>query len=282
MLAVAAAVAATAVAIYWLLIATEGSFLGPRVVTRLYDRYAGRYDRIKEFDPLYEQRFIGEPAAKFLADQPAGRWALDVAAGTGRFAEALHGAGANVAGMVCLDRSRPMLAQATRKLADTATGCEIVLLEHDAASLPFQSDTFDLAACLEALEFMPDPLAVVDELIRVLRPGGLLILTNRVGWQSYLFPGKRWSRERLSEELRRRGCSWVSIAPWQVDYDRVLALKSGEPRAGQAAWPGLLCCPRGHGSGWLATGDGLECSACGATLAWIDGVWRFGSGSEKE
>lgn len=277
-LAAVALVAIAATVIYWLLASTEGAYLGPRVVTLLYDRYATRYDQVKEYDERYEQHFVGEPVARFLAEragelaQPV--WILDVAAGTGRFARTVRQSAGDGPLFVCLDRSRAMLEQARRNL-EPAVG-QVVYVQHDARPLPFVDNAFPVVACLEALEFMADPPAVTAELVRVARPGGLLVLTNRIGWQSRLFPGRRFSREQLAGLLRRQGCSFVSVTPWQVDYDRVLAVKAGAA-AGPAArdWHSLLRCPVCQQSVWTAQGSGLGCSSCGAAAEALQDIWRF-------
>ena len=267
-LAALALAAAMAVVLYWLLVSTEGAYLGPRVVTLLYDRYASRYDQVKEYDEHYERHFIGEPVARFLAEradelaQPV--WILDVATGTGRLAQAVLLAAGDGPGFVCLDSSRPMLAQARRNLEKQGAGRQIIYVQHDAGALPFVDNTFPVVACLEALEFMPRPQAVMDELVRVARPGGLLVLTNRVGWQSWLFPGRRFSRRQLAELLRSRGCSFVSITPWQVDYDRVLAVKAG----------GQVGPPATDWRSMLRSGQGAATE--------VEGIWWFAeTASEK-
>ncbi len=279
-LAILALVAAVTAALYWLLVSTEGAYLGPRVVTKLYDRYASRYDQVKEYDERYEQHFVGEPVARFLAERaeelPQPVWILDVATGTGRFVQTVLQSGGDGPRFVCFDSSRPMLAQARGKLETIAASGQIIYVQHDAGSLPFGDNAFPVVACLEALEFMPQPRAVIDELIRVARPGGLLVLTNRIAWQSHLFPGRRFSREQLSEMLRKGGCSYVSITPWQVDYDRVLAVKDGGPAgAAPLEWRSIARCSRCGQSVWLQQTAALRCSACGAEMVEIDGIWKF-------
>ncbi len=53
----------------------------------------------------------------------------------------------------------------------------------DAHNLPFQDDQFERILCTEVLEHLIDPPKAIAEMSRVLKPGGLLILTTR-----FLFP----------------------------------------------------------------------------------------------
>ncbi len=51
----------------------------------------------------------------------------------------------------------------------------------DIASIPVQSGSFDAVLCTEVLEHVPEPIAAVKELGRILRPGGRLLLTAPLG-----------------------------------------------------------------------------------------------------
>jgi hypothetical protein len=124
----------------------------------------------------------------------------------------------------------------------------------------------------------------MDELVRVTEPGGMLVLTNRIGGQRLLFPGKVWGRQRFADQLRQRGCSHVNITEWQFDYDRVLALKQGqranqpEDRARHArrGWRDLVRCTACSQTAWVEEGIFLHCERCGATMVLLDGIWHVG------
>jgi SAM-dependent methyltransferase len=53
----------------------------------------------------------------------------------------------------------------------------------DAQALGIGSETFDAIVCTEVLEHLPEPRRAIDEMFRILRPGGSLLLTTR-----FLFP----------------------------------------------------------------------------------------------
>lgn len=99
---------------------------------------------------------------------------LDVCCGTGEFllrlAEELPGAELSGA-----DHNGLGLTHAARRL-----GARARLRQCDAAFMPYEDDSFDVVTCRHALQTMPSALAaaVVGEMVRVCRPGGLVYLTN--------------------------------------------------------------------------------------------------------
>lgn len=216
---------ALGVAGYWLLVLTEGAYLGPRVVTLLYDWTAHRYNRLKDYQAEEEDSFLGRPLVEALAGEPA-PLVLDVATGTGRLPLTLLRQPGFNGRVVGLDRSARMLAIARRDLAGEAGRCWFVLA--DAEALPFGGGRFSAVSCLEALEFLAHPERGLGELIRVLHGEGWLLISNRVGWEARLMPGKRWPRAELLPALSKLPLARITVLPWQVIYDLVWARKRGE------------------------------------------------------
>jgi ubiquinone/menaquinone biosynthesis C-methylase UbiE len=204
--------------LYWQLILSEGSYLGPRVVAWLYDRAARRYDRIARYAPAFEDATIGHPLAQRLgADTDI--LLLDVATGTGRLPASLLRQNDFAGHIVGLDLSRGMLEKARGNLARHRS--RISLVRHDATTLPFPDATFDAVTCLETLEFLPDQLSTIGEMVRVLKPGGLLLITLRVGKQARAFPGKRISRSQIFDILEPYPFDEIILTAWEVNYDQV-------------------------------------------------------------
>lgn len=210
--------------LYWQLIIAEGAYLGKRVVALLYDWSANVYDRIKHFDTGYEQYFLARPLTSALFSFP-NPVILDVATGTARLAHTLLAEPGFRGKVVGLDLSRRMLEQAVGKIERWSD--QVTLIWDDASELPFPADTFEAVACLEALEFMPDPEQVLVEMVRVLRPGGLFLTTNRIGKDASWLPGRTYTAEELETKLRNLSLEMIRIRPWQEDYDLVWALKPG-------------------------------------------------------
>lgn len=245
--------------LYWQLIIAEGAYLGPRVVTLLYNWSARVYERIKQYDIGDEQWFLGLPLARALELIPA-PLVLDVATGTGRLPRTLLRQIAFDGRAIGLDLSRSMLREAARRTAQFAD--RLTYIWQDARNLPFDDDTFDAVACLEALEFTPDPRAVLAELVRVLRPGGVLLTTNRVGPDARFLPRRAFPRDEFERVLSEFPLEDVKVRRWQQDYDLAWAVKSGRPRGGSVRpLPEILRCPACGGRVSREAGA-FRCTGC--------------------
>jgi ubiquinone/menaquinone biosynthesis C-methylase UbiE len=99
--------------------------------------------------------------------------ALDAGCGTGFLSFELAARGHRVTGV---DFAPAMLAQARRKAAEHDVSVRFE--EADAEQLPFPPHSFDLAISRHVLWTLPHPEAAIDEWIRVLRPGGRLVVVD--------------------------------------------------------------------------------------------------------
>ncbi|RLL66312.1 class I SAM-dependent methyltransferase [Streptomyces sp. Z26] len=140
---------------------------------------------------LGDHRFVWGPEGLDEADAgllgPAaelrGRDVLEIGAGAAQCARWLAERGARP---VALDLSHRQLQHARRigESADRTAG-GVALVEADAAALPFAAGSFDLAcSAYGALPFVAEPVRVLREVRRVLRPGGRLVfsVTHPVRW----------------------------------------------------------------------------------------------------
>jgi len=129
------------------------------------------------------ERFVPEELRGHLIDaehQARYRWAaalavgsevLDAACGVGYGAEILVNSGARR--VVGLDLSAEAVLNARERVGGAA---EFIL--GDLRRLPFEDDAFDLITCFEAIEHVVDGHVVLDELRRVLRPTGVLLISS--------------------------------------------------------------------------------------------------------
>ena len=102
---------------------------------------------------------------------PNGAIITDVGCGTS--ITAAHLAGARAGRLVKVDLSRVLYEEAR-----ASPEPEVTWLHADAARLPIDSDTVDVAICAETLEHVTDDRAVVSELSRVLKPNGYLAVST--------------------------------------------------------------------------------------------------------
>ncbi|MFN8190624.1 MAG: methyltransferase domain-containing protein [Nocardioidaceae bacterium] len=114
-----------------------------------------------------------------LGVQPGER-VLDMGCGAGRHAFEMYRRGADV---IAFDQDADELAgvaelfAAMREQGEVPAGAEADVKEGDALALPFPDGEFDRIVAAEVLEHIPADIQALDELVRVLRPGGTIALT---------------------------------------------------------------------------------------------------------
>jgi ubiquinone/menaquinone biosynthesis C-methylase UbiE len=251
--------------IWWLFIGTEGVYLGRRIVIWLYDVYASHYDRIKQFNPNQESLYLARPILDRIPHVRA-PLVLDVATGTGRLPLVLLEQPGFQGRIVAVDLSREMLTIAADKLK--AHHRRVSLLHNPAEKLPFPDNTFDLVTCLETLELTVNPRVILRELVRVLRPGGLLTITKRSGARARLFPGKMTAADQLEHMLRDElGLRRVEFYAWQTEYKLVWALKPGQSApSGPRLLAEIWMCPTCGTIDMAAVTGGWRCETCGTCV----------------
>lgn len=135
---------------------------------RHWDRQSAGYDQKMD----RAERLFGDTRA-WVCRQATGD-VLEVAVGTG-LNLGLYPEETTVTGM---DLSPAMLEVARKRAAEL--GREVDLRLGDAQRLEFDNASFDSVVCTFGLCAVPDDRGAVDEMVRVLRPGGLLLLADHV------------------------------------------------------------------------------------------------------
>ena len=111
-----------------------------------------------------------------LLDLRDGLSVLDVGSGTGADAIELAEAVGPDGRVVGLDRSADMVAEARRRAADS--GLPVQFVVGDAHALDLPDESFDRVRTERMLIHLADPQAAVRELVRVTRPGGLVVASD--------------------------------------------------------------------------------------------------------
>jgi len=165
---------------------------------------------------------------------------LDVGCGDGVLATRLAQDGAQVTG---LDASADMIAAARRRAK--AAGVEIDLVEGDAGDLPFSAGRFDCVVSIATLCFVDDPHPTIREIVRVLKPGGRLILGELGRWNL-------WAAQR-----RVKG--WLGSKLWRAAHFRshadLLALATGAGLADAKVTGAVFYPPFGWAAKFMAPID---------------------------
>jgi len=106
-----------------------------------------------------------------LIGPPDGKAILDVGCGDGLLALELARRGANVLGV---DTSERLIAAARKRAKER--GADVRFDIARAEALPFETASFDVVIAVTVLCFVEDATTAVDEMVRVLKPGGRLIV----------------------------------------------------------------------------------------------------------
>jgi ubiquinone/menaquinone biosynthesis C-methylase UbiE len=117
----------------------------------------------------------------------AGARAIDVGCGLGDDARALSRLVGRRGQVVGLDASEAMLERARARCQ--ARDGPVVFIAGDAHELPFDADSFDAARVERTLQHLEDPARVVSELVRVTRPGGV-VLAHEPDWGTLVCTGR--------------------------------------------------------------------------------------------
>ncbi len=200
----------------------EGTHLGSRVQSWLYDRWAAKYDKGKQESQTRDAEMLARPVLDSVKDVPA-PLILDLATGTGRLPLALLREPAFTGHVIAVDVSAGMLNEAVKKLTEFRG--RFTLVQKIDYPLPFPNETFDVVGCMEALEVMPEMETPLTELFRTLRPGGMLISSR--GTDASGRSAKVRSIDSFKALLMKIGFEQVDIIPWWRWFDRVIARKPG-------------------------------------------------------
>ncbi len=137
----------------------------------MFDEVSPRYDLINDVLTVGNDRLWRIATTRAVAPRKGMR-VLDLAAGTGTSSAAFAAHGAEV---VAADFSEGMLAEGRRRHAGNPL---IEFVWADAMDLPFEDDSFDAATISYGLRNVSDPRKAIAEMVRVVKPGGRIVIAE--------------------------------------------------------------------------------------------------------
>jgi glycogen(starch) synthase len=214
------------------------------IYTGGYRRYFRPGERTGPFHRLYEQK---RKAVLQIFDVPERLRLVDVGAGPGRLTAPL----AERHEMTACDISEQMLEEARRV---SPPGVRFV--RADARELPFEDNEFDGLLALDLLAHLPHITAGIQELARVVRPGGTLVFdtSNASPWWVLAYPSYvNWRPRRLAKTMLAGGVlpEWRAVVRHHRAAEARAAIEAAGLRLERQRSFGPPWCPKWHL--WLVT-----------------------------
>lgn len=176
-----------------------GEEVNQATVAKAYALWAPVYDLV--FGKVFDR---ARRAAILAAERNGGR-ILEVGVGTGISLPYYAGASR----VVGADLSEPMLRKAQARVKELGLHNIEGLAVMDAQRMAFPDNYFDVIVAQLVVTTVPDPEATLDEFVRVLKPGGEIVLVSRVGADKGL---RRLIEQRFTPITSRLG--WRLEFPW--------------------------------------------------------------------
>ncbi len=188
----------------------EGKTLEHAHVEAAYARWAPIYDAV--FTAIMKPgRVAAADAVNALVRPGEELKLLDVGVGTG-LELPMFPREAKITGV---DLSEPMLAIARKRVAEHGLANVEALVAMDAMALTFADESFDAVVAPYVITVVPDPLRTLDEIARVTRPGGEIILVNHVSQEKGPIAAiESWMANHAQRLGWRPDFSWSIIGDW--------------------------------------------------------------------
>ncbi len=188
-----------------------------------FGKVAGEWDAVR--NELFGDRVT---VLALLSLLPAEWTVADLGCGTGNAAELLAPI---VRKVIAVDQSGPMLTAAAKRMEHFTN---VQFLQGELEKLPIPTGTVDAAVCVLVLHHLESPQNAINEMARILRPGGVAMVVDMVEHDRAAYRhsmGHRWMGFGVPELLRMFEHAGLADT-------RLLTL----PSASDAKGPGLFAC----------------------------------------
>ncbi len=181
-------------------------------IRNAYRRYARHYDKI--FGPVFAP---GRRLTMEYVNAEPGRRILEVGVGTGLSLPEYR----DDVSVVGIDVSPDMLDVARRRVEEERLRQVEGLYEMDAEALEFPDDSFDVVVAMYVASVVPNPQRFIDEVRRVCRPGGDILIVNHFASNHPVLRRMEQTLKPLSKILGFRTDMELDDLPEFADFQRV-------------------------------------------------------------
>lgn len=165
---------------------------------------------------LKNQGFI--TAAHNHLDVPSGGMVLEIGPGDGRVLAQLSAARPDLT-LIGLDHSKLMIRRLKKRSG-------LLIIKGDGEALPLGSETLDAVLIINCFQFWQTPTPALLEIARALRPGGQIIITQRIGKLTWTggVEGRKKGQQRLSKAAEALSKAGLTVTgPFYVPVGRLEA-----------------------------------------------------------
>ena len=180
-------------------------------IRKLYDGPAGAVLAIGSFLSLHEP-LVGRMIKKGTFDVTRFQNILDVGSGAGQILGHLLKTTEAETRLVAFDLSHQMLRRARSRVKSNRP----VYIAGNLMQMPFRDGAFDCITCGWVIEHLPDPIPGLQEMRRVLKPGGSLLLLASEDTFLGALVSRTWKCRTYNREELQRACENAGL-PWKEE-----------------------------------------------------------------
>lgn len=197
----------------------------PAGLARKYDAASAKWvqiSRIFRLDNTYQQALLASSVLSVLGGGATGARVLDCGIGSGSLSLALNNIVTAETAFYGIDVSNKMLGTADAEMRQV--GMKPELQRANILSIPHPDHSFDIVMAAHVLEHLPEPQLALEEMIRVLRPGGVLFVCItrpsvfgtliQLLWRTWAVTEKQGVAWLRNCQLKYIGYQPVNLGPW--------------------------------------------------------------------
>ncbi len=193
-----------------------------------FGRIGGQWDNVRA--ELFGQRFTSQALLALIP----GDWVVaDLGCGTGNATELLA---PHVKRVLAIDQSETMLEAAHKRLGGVGGVTNVDFVKADLTALPLKDASVDAAVCVLVLHHAEEPVKLLAEARRVLKPNGVMLIVDMLEHDRRTYKhtmGHRW--QGFSKPLMSK---WLGGAGYRAESVRFVPLPADPAGKG----PGLFVC----------------------------------------